>query len=104
MEIRRRIRCRNTVPEITDRYGLFTAVKVPFCDHVRKRTVNESVLIDLGEHVCFFDGLDYIGNNLVEIGLKIKKICDSRPVKIFQPLTRITYQDYSDFCKKNCLF
>ena len=36
------------MPEITDRYGLFTAVKVPFCDHVRKRTVNESVLIDLG--------------------------------------------------------
>ena len=39
------------MPEITDRYGLFTAVKVPFCDHVRKRTVNESVLIDLGSVV-----------------------------------------------------
>ena len=48
VEIRRRIRCRNTVPEITDKYGLFTALKVLFCEHVRKRTVNESVLSDLG--------------------------------------------------------
>jgi hypothetical protein len=36
------------VPEISDEYGLFTALMVPFCDNVRKRTGNESVLINLG--------------------------------------------------------
>ncbi len=43
MEIRRRI----TVPKITDKCRLFTAEMVPFYDYVRKRTANESVLIDL---------------------------------------------------------
>ena len=66
MAIRRRIRCRNTVPEITDEYCLFTAVNVPFCDHVRKRTVNESVLIDLDTSKIIFE-LRYLKAELFEL-------------------------------------
>ena len=71
----------------------------------RMETMIRLTNIDLEiEHVCSFGGLDYIGNNLVKLVSKMKKICFSRPVELFQPLKKVIYKDYSDFCQKIVYF